>query len=259
VRGCTNRRRLCFTDMIRTTLSALMLPPTGLLVLLAIGLLLLGRRQRFGRPLAWASLTALVLLGMPAVSQSMLGSLESGFPTTYTPEHAPQAIIVLGGEITRTSEEPLGVRPGPLTFDRLHTAVALQRRTGLPILVTGGITQAHAATVGVVMQKSLRDDFQSPARWVETQSSDTWENARFSADILRGEGVASVYVVTHPWHMRRALLAFQGTGLTVTAAPTPSDDWSGPEFGDFLPRASGWQTGYYALHEWIGYAWYRLR
>jgi hypothetical protein len=28
---------------------------------------------------------------------------------------------------------------------------------------------------------------------------------------------------------------------------------------DFVPRASGWQTGYFAIHEWIGYGWYKLR
>jgi uncharacterized SAM-binding protein YcdF (DUF218 family) len=59
--------------------------------------------------------------------------------------------------------------------------------------------------------------------------------------------------------MRRAMLAFRGTGLWVTAFPTPLNDPLGPEASDFLPRASGWQTGYYALHEWIGYAWYSLR
>jgi uncharacterized SAM-binding protein YcdF (DUF218 family) len=146
-----------------------------------------------------------------------------------------------------------------LTLDRLRTAAALQRRTGLPILVAGGTTQPHTPAVGLVMEQSLRDDFQIPARWVESKSADTSENARFSADILRTEGVTSVYVVTHAWHMRRALLAFQGTGLRVTAAPTSLDDPMGLDLYDFLPRAAGWQTGYYALHEWIGYAWYTQR
>ena len=135
----------------------------------------------------------------------------------------------------------------------------LQRRTGLPILVTGGVTQPGSPAVGLVMEESLKEDFRTPARWVESKSADTWQNARFSADILRREGITSVYVVTQAWHMRRAVLAFQGTGLVVTAAPTPLDEPLGPDLFDFLPRASGWQTGYYAAHEWIGDAWYKLR
>jgi uncharacterized SAM-binding protein YcdF (DUF218 family) len=144
-------------------------------------------------------------------------------------------------------------------MERLRTAAALARLTGLPILATGGTTQPDTTPVGTLMGASLRDDFRLPARWIEDQSIDTWENARFSADILHRDGINSVYLVTSSWHMRRALLAFEGIGLTVTAAPTPLDAPMRLDFTDFLPRASVWLNGYYALHEWIGYEWYTLR
>jgi uncharacterized SAM-binding protein YcdF (DUF218 family) len=237
----------------------LALPPTGFVVLIVVGLLLRGGWRRFGRGLTWVSLIALILLGMPVVSHSMLLALESGLPMQPPADHPPQAIVVLGAEIIRAHQEKLGIRPGLLTLDRLRTSAELHRRTGLPILVSGGTTLPDTPAVALVMEQSLTDDFQTPPRWVEPKSIDTWENARFSAAILRGEGITSVYVVTHAWHMRRALLAFQGTGLTVTAAPTSLDDPVGPDLDDFLPRAAGWQTGYFAIHEWIGYAWYMLR
>jgi uncharacterized SAM-binding protein YcdF (DUF218 family) len=110
-----------------------------------------------------------------------------------------------------------------------------------------------------VMAAALQDDFRTPVRWTEAKSLDTWQNARFSADILRAEGITSVYVVTNPWHMHRAMLAFRDTGLTATAFPTPLDDSSKLDAYDFLPRASGWQNAYFAIHEWIGYAWYSIR
>lgn len=246
-------------NTVRSVLLTLAMPPTGFVVLILIGLLLRGRWHRFGRRLTWTALIALILFGMPVVSYSMLLALESGLPLTPPADHPPQAIVVLGAEIIRAHQEKLGIRPGLLTLDRLRTAAAMHRRTGLPILVTGGTTQPSTMPVALVMQQSLNDDFQTPPRWVEGKSADTWENARFSADILRAEGITSVYVVTHSWHMRRAILAFQGTGLTVTAAPTSFDDPLGPDLGDFLPRAAGWQTGFFAIHEWIGYAWYSLR
>ncbi|MEA2741355.1 MAG: hypothetical protein QOH05_4662 [Acetobacteraceae bacterium] len=240
-------------------LLTLAIPPTGFVVLILIGLLSRGRWRRFGHRLTWAALIALILFGMPVVSTSMLLALESGLPMTPPADRPPQAIVVLGAEVIRAHQEKLGTRPGLLTLDRLRTAAALQRRTGLPILVTGGTTQPNSPPVGQVMAQSLTDDFRTPPRWIEAKSADTWENARFSADILRAEGITSVYIVTHAWHMRRAVLAFQGTGLTVTAAPTSLDDPLGPDLEDFLPRAGGWQTGYFAMHEWIGYAWYKLR
>jgi uncharacterized SAM-binding protein YcdF (DUF218 family) len=240
-------------------LETLALPPTGFVVLIVVSLLLRGQWRRFGRRLTWASLIALILFGMPVVSYSMLLALETGLPLQPPADHPPQAIVVLGAEVIRAHQEKLGVRPGLLTLDRLRTAAALHRRTGLPILVTGGTTQPDTPPVGLVMEQSLKDDFQTPPTWVEDKSADTWQNARFSADILRAQGITSIYLVTHSWHMRRALVAFRGTGLTVTAAPTSFDDSLGPDFDDFLPRASGWQTGYFAMHEWIGYAWYELR
>jgi uncharacterized SAM-binding protein YcdF (DUF218 family) len=244
---------------MKGVVEALALPPTGFVILIVAGLLMRGRWRRFGRRLTWTALIALILLGMPIVSNNLLLALETGLPTTPPPGHPPQAIVVLSAEITRAHQAVLGFRPGLLTLDRLRTAAALHRRTGLPILVSGGVTQPGTASFAAVMAQSLKDDFQTPARWVEAESTDTWENARFSADILRPEGITSIYLVTHSWHMRRALVAFQDTGLTVTAAPTSPDEPLEPDLGDFLPRAAGWQTGYYAIHEWIGYAWYKLR
>ncbi len=244
---------------MRAIIETIAIPPSGFVVAIVAGLLLQYRWRRFGLGIAWVALTGLILLGMPIVSQSLLLALETDLPMTATAEHSPMAIVVLGGEVSRSRSEQLGVRPGPLTLARVRGAAALARRTGLPILVSGGSTQDDTAAVGAVMAASLRDDFGTPARWVEDELFDTWENARFSADILRREGIKSIYLVTSAWHMRRALLAFRGTGLTVTAAPAPPDDPLTPNLMDFLPRPTAWLTGYYALHEWIGYEWYRLR
>ncbi len=244
---------------MRNVLAALALPPMGFVMAMAIGLLPRRRWRRFGRRLAWLALVGLVLFGMPIVTHGLLLTLETGLPTTPPADRPPQAIIILGGDVVRATQEPLGARPGSLTLDRLRAGAALHRRTGLPILVTGGTTQPRTVSIGEVMADSLRDDFRAPPRWVEPRSDDTWENARFSADILKAEGITSVYVVTHAWHMRRAMLAFQGTGLTVTAAPAALDDPLDPDWSDLVPRASSWQNGYYAMHEWIGYAWYLQR
>ena len=243
-------------DLIET----LGIPPVGFVLLIVLGLALRGSWHRFGRRVTWTAVIGLILSGMPAVSFALLVALETNLPTAFSADNPPQAIIVLGAEIVHAPDENLGSRPGLLTLDRLRTAAELHRRTGLPILVTGGTTLSNTAPLAVVMDRSLTEDFRTPPKWIELKSEDTLENARLSAAILRPLGVTSVYVVTHAWHMRRAALAFQGTGLTVTAAPVSRDHLLlGLEVNDFFPRASGWQVGYYAMHEWVGYAWYSMR
>ncbi|HEY8287636.1 MAG TPA: YdcF family protein [Acetobacteraceae bacterium] len=244
---------------MRGILVNLLVPPFGLVTLLVAALLLPRRWRRWSRHLVWLATAGLIALAMPVVSDSMLVALEQGLPTDPPAGDPPAAIVVLGAEIVRAPGGQTKTHVGPLTLERLREAAELARRTHLPVLVTGGITQKDEPPVGALMAQSLEQDFQVPVRWTEAKSRDTWENASLSAAILRAQGIRSVYVVTHAWHMRRALIAFAHTGLTVTAAPTPLDHPVGPITGDFLPRVSSWQTAYYALHEWIGCAWYSIR
>ncbi len=239
---------------------ALLLPPISFVWLALAGLLIQRRHARSGRILTWAALLALVALAVPLIGDGMLVTLERGLPLAPPPDAPPQAIVILGGDVARTEEGgKLLFHIGPLSLERVRAGAALYRRTGLPILVSGGAVHAGDAPVAALMASSLTRDFQVPARWVEAASRDTWENAHLSAAILRRRGIGSVYLVTQAWHMRRAVLAFADTGIRVTAAPTHLDRPAPPILADFLPSVGGWRTSYIALHEWIGCLWYAMR
>jgi uncharacterized SAM-binding protein YcdF (DUF218 family) len=243
----------------KTAAVAVLMPPVSLALVALIGLSIERRRRPIGRFLAWFGVLGLLVLALPVVSGLLLTSLEQNLPLTPPPDRPPQAIVVLGGDIQRGGGATPIAHPGPLSLERARTAALLQRRTGLPILVTGGTVRASEPPVAVLMADSLVHDFQVPARWVERESRDTWENARLSAAILHQQGITSVYVVTQAWHMRRAIVAFADTGITVTAAPTLVDRVPLSDAGDFVPGIGGWRDSYYALHEWIGWAWYLVR
>lgn len=233
----------------------MVLPPLSLAYLTAFGLLI-GRR--LGRVLAWIGILALLVLGMPAVAGWLTVALEQDLPLTPPANAAPKAIVILGGEVTRTLDPPFTL-PGKLTLDRLRAGAELHRKTGLPMLVTGGIVQRDRPAVAKIMADSLRDDFHEPAEWVEDKSATTWENATMSAAILKKQGITSVYVVSQAWHLKRAAIAFNAAGLTVTAAPSSRDTPAGPTPDDFVPNVAAWHQSYYALHEWIGCVWYSIR
>jgi uncharacterized SAM-binding protein YcdF (DUF218 family) len=245
--------------ILRNLLVSLLIPPFGFVTVAFVALLLQRRRPALGLGMCWAACLGLVVLATPAVSDTALVLLERNLPLVPPADDPPQAIIILGAEIIRTEGGTEPARVGALTLERLRAGAQLQRSTQLPILVTGGVTQPHMPPVGDLMAISLHRDFQVPVAWVENRSRDTWENATDSAAILRAHGIHSVYVVTHAWHMRRALIAFAHTGLVVTAAPTSLDRQYGLIPGDFWPNSGTWEIAYFALHEWIGGLWYEFR
>ena len=62
--------------LLKKALTALVLPPAGLLVVAVIGLALQSSRPRLGRSLAWAGVLLLTALSLPVVSQALLRALE---------------------------------------------------------------------------------------------------------------------------------------------------------------------------------------
>ncbi len=238
--------------LFKEVAEAILLPPMLFLFLGLAGLLI-------ARWLAWFGMLGLLVLAVPAVGTGMYVVLERDLPLTPPPDAPPQAIVVLGGDISRSGSDGLVLQPGALSLQRERTGADLYRHTHLPILISGGSLHDGESPLAAVMADSMEHDFQVPVRWAETGSRDTWDNAHLSAVILRENGIHSVYLVTQAWHMRRAILAFAGTGITVTAAPTRIDRMQSSLAQYLVPVPSGWITSYYAFHEFVGWAYYALR
>jgi uncharacterized SAM-binding protein YcdF (DUF218 family) len=244
---------------VKGILLALLLPPANLPLVAVAGLIVRRWYRRLGEFMTAASCVLLLLLSMPIFGGALLVALEQYPPPNAGEAAKAGAIVILSATIARYGGEDPGFGPGQLTLERERAGSAVFRRTQLPILVTGGVLRSGGPPIAEVMAQSLRDDFQTPVRWVEQRSEDTWENAEYSARILRANGITTVYLVTHAWHMRRALIAFHHFGIQAIPAPVELDHY--PKFSsyDLLPKIAGWQTSYYAMHEWIGCAYYALR
>jgi uncharacterized SAM-binding protein YcdF (DUF218 family) len=237
---------------------ALVLPPVSLLLLCLLGLLLNVRVRRSGRMLVFAGAAGLLVLALPLFSRMVFAALDSGVLTEPSAPGAepPQAIVILGGDVTHSAA---GFGDGPGTLERLRVGAALWRQTKLPVLVSGGATWREEPPVAVLMADSLEKDFNVPVRWVEDRSKDTWENARESAAVLRPEGVSSVYLVTHEWHLRRALFAFKRWGIAARPVAVPVDRGPDEPLYLLLPRPSAWVASYEGLHELVGLLFYSFR
>jgi uncharacterized SAM-binding protein YcdF (DUF218 family) len=132
--------------------------------------------------------------------------------------------------------------------------------TGLPILTAGGSVYGARTAEAELMANTLRDEFHTQVRWTEGQSHTTWENAQYTAAMLRREGITHVLLVTHALHMTRSVYSFERAGLEVTAAPLGFH-----QRGDYplllmlLPSANAIDDTAMVLHEILGRVWYWLR
>lgn len=241
--------------------SVLALPPLLPFTLILVGLLLGMRRPGTGRGLVWTGLIVGVMLITPVSVGWMLEPLEPRHAINLAAAREAQAIVILGGGRNSNAPEFGADTVNRLTLERLRYGARLARQTGLPILVSGGAPSGSVAEA-ILMKTSLQEDFGLSVRWTEPSSLDTRQNARYSAQQLRVSGVERIVLVTHAAHMRRAQEEFEANGLQVIAAPTA---WLGPrEGGDedevipSLPSIAASYAGWYALHEWLGLAVYRL-
>ncbi len=116
------------------------------------------------------------------------------------------AIVVLGAPLLRGELSPF-------LEERVAAAAELWRAGGAPIVIaTGGITNRAPRAEAEVMGEALR------ARGVrevlvEAASQTTFENARLTAAMLAPLGVRSVWIVTQPFHGRRAARLFRAAGF----------------------------------------------
>lgn len=246
-------------------LKSLILPPGGLLLLWLAGLLLLRRHAVPGRLLLWGGLVVAYLLCTPLVSGLLLQRLQT-FPALSAVEierAAAGAIVVLSAERYRDAPEYGVDTVGDHTLARVRYAAHLHRLTGLPVLVSGGhVLDREGDSLARVMADSLLQDFgiDIDAVWLEDQSRNTAENARFSRALLERRGIDNVFLVTHAVHMPRAVEAFGRTGLQVIPAPTRFHRFrEGDGVLLLLPSAGAVVGSYMALHEIGGRLWYALR
>lgn len=260
---------------VKLALKALFLPPGGFLLLLLLAWLLHKRARVISRTLLGLGLIGLYLFSTPYfVDRLLLRQVEFIDPLEAPWERAKrgQAIVVLGGgQLPQSIDYARTDQPNSTSFERLRYAAMLQRATKLPVLTTGGVLVERSpglpepSSEAQVMANTLISDYQVVPRWVEGNSENTAENAEFSADILKRDGIRRIVLVTHAYHMPRALRVFEQQGLTVIPAPMGylssrfRVHQSAHPWRDFLPSGTLLDDAYLASHELVGQLWYQFQ
>lgn len=245
--------------LLKTLLTALVLPPLSLILLAAFGLWLAGRHPRTGHFLAGLAVVLLTVLSTQVASRLLMDGLVKTPPIIAEELARAQAIVVLAGNAYHGAIEYGDETVSNDELQRLRYAARLARASGLPVAITGGSTSGGQPDA-LLMRDALREDFGVATRWVETTSMDTIENASHLAPILKRDGIQRIALVTHVWHMTRARHQFEQQGFEVLPAPMGFNVTAPAEpAGQFLPGVNALMWSRVALHEWLGQLYVRLR
>jgi len=188
----------------RNLVAELLMPPGIWLVIIALTFLFLKSKR------AKSSLIAICLLMVWVSSTNYFANQITTMATSFLDwpdplavtqvrhkdHQMPQAIIILGGgrRVGALDAPPQYQRQdvSVASMERLRFGARLAKATRLPILVTGGAPDRVSEKdipEAILMSHVLQDELGVGAKWVESNSNTTQENARESAQILKKERI----------------------------------------------------------------------
>jgi uncharacterized SAM-binding protein YcdF (DUF218 family) len=262
---------------IRNIIAELLMPP-GLWILMAgIVLIAFQRRKKLQTIALFLPLLMLWITSTTVFSQQF-----SRFADNYLHWPAPVQLEDIKSAVQQSKQEAIaivilgsGVRRGALdngqyqnqdvskeAMERMRMGARLAKITHRPILVTGGSpdrSRQEDLSEGQLMAKVLHDELGVKVTWIEQQSNTTQENATYSAEILGKEGIQTIYLVTHYWHMPRSQTIFEKQGLKVHPIPVGFNQLEHFTPLDYLPSNQGFALTRQIWHELLGQVWYLIK
>ncbi|MBI1185271.1 YdcF family protein [bacterium] len=149
--------------------------------------------------------------------------------------------------------------------DRIMQAVDLYAKGHIKkILITGGssrIFDNEYREASFLRQFLLNLGIPEEDVIAESEARNTYENAVFTAALLKGSTYQNLLLITSASHMPRSAACFRRAGLVFDVFPTdPPYARSDYQLSTFLlPNAgvmSAWSS---LLHEWVGFVAYKLK
>lgn len=271
--GWCSRATLNVTLQLTRLLERVLLPPGIGILLLVLTLWLLMRgeiAQKIGKFLLLITLLLIYFTTIPYTANRLIDSLEQTdtYPALTDDDiqkSKAQAIVILGyGRYSKAPEYGGQDTLSTGGLARVRYGAYLHKKTGLPILTSGGRIHAKQPSEAMIMKTVLESDFNTPVRWIEEESSNTWENARNSTLILKTHTINHIFMVTHSRDTKRALWSFKKTG-TIQVTPSPTlfrtgdKTHNGKDLLDWIPNVYATKTIGLCLHEYLGQLWYWLQ
>jgi uncharacterized SAM-binding protein YcdF (DUF218 family) len=239
---------------LKPYLTAVVMPPALLLILIVLGCLLIKSNTKLARRIILGSAAALWLLSTNVFSVWLHNQVVSEYPTVTAAllkEKSVQAVVVLGaGVVTGLPGGDQQMTRNSL--ERLRLGAQLARQSGLPLAFSGGSgwgSKDTSVSEAEVAEAVLLNAFGMKLNFKESSSRDTQENAANSWALMSNQGITKIALVTHTTHMTRASIEFKGLGFDVVEAAVGQLTLRKITFMDLLPAASNLELSQAVLRE----------
>jgi len=247
--------------------------PLGLTCILIILGLMLHKKPGWQRGIL---IIALLLLWMGSnrwVSYLLARSLEwRSLPSETTPHS--EAIVLLGGG-TESFDSPRPMTEINGAGDRVLYAAKLYQDGAAPVILASGGNVAFSSARGETPAQEMKDlllliGIPEGSIWLQPSSQNTYEDALYSAEVLKENDIQEIILVTSAIHMPRSIALFEKQGIEVIPAPVDftitEQNWQAvfkPDLDEFflqlLPSSSALGLTTNVLKEYLGMLVYGLR
>ena len=191
------------------------------MLLIALAVLMIVLKFRWtGIALVVVGLTWVIAWSLPITSLYLGGRLESQHPYKL-PRDLPRAdvIVIFGGNTQANRANWFEPYNRETAVDRIDLAQALYLAGRAPrILISGSALDGKVSEAQMIARLLRQRGIPDSAILLENNSRNTYENARFTDIIMRGQKLKSALLVTSALHMPRAAASLQKRGIQVTAA-----------------------------------------
>ena len=239
---------------LKPYLTAAVMPPASLLILIVVGSLLIKSNARLARRIILSCVAALWLLSTNGFSVWLHDTVIPEYPTVSAEvlkEKSVQAVVVLGAGVV--TGLPGGEQQMSRTsLERLRLGAQLARQAGLPLVFSGGSgwgAKDDSVSEAAVAEAVLLNAFGMRLNFKESSSRDTQENAANSWELLSRQGIRKIALVTHTTHMPRASDEFNRNGFTVIESSLGKPTASSESGLRWLPSASNLEVSQSVLRE----------
>jgi len=146
-----------------------------------------------------------------------LWSLASRYDEANLGDKHYQAGIILGAALWDG-------QPSPALKERCNMAIHLYQKGQVDrLILSGGLGDNGITEAEGMRQYLVERGVKNEHLILEDRSTNTKENLRYSAEIVQKHPFKNLVLITHDYHMHRALNYARQAGLDVDAAPVHSE------------------------------------